>query len=153
MRPATPDSTSSNWCPAVLKGNLVPTATDVRIEIGNYVKTFRCVGLAEDGFVVESEQLLPLRQVLRCRLVMPEGDDFELFAFAATGAETAGHQELKPIGMSREMTDRWQSLRQTNDVSARARGTGPTRPVKAGVYVSLPRTRGDWLRRLVGLGR
>ena len=149
LRPATPETGSqASWSPAVLKGRVVPTVASVHIEIGGTAETWRCVGLAEDGFVVEGERALPLRQLLRCRLIVPDAGEMDLFAFAA--AQPAGdRQELKPMGMSGEMAERWFALRQTVGGTTRARGTGPTRPVKNGVYVSIPRSRGDWFWRLL----
>jgi hypothetical protein len=149
-RQHTPDHSSKTaWSPAVLKGVVVPMSAEVRVEIGGSVETCRCVGLAEDGFVIESERALPLNQLLRCTLRLPDFDELQLLAFAAAdGIET--RQEIKPMGMSREMADRWCELRQKLSGTIRARGTGPTRPFKSGVYVSIPRSRGDWFWRLFG---
>ena len=136
-------SSKTAWSPAVLKGLLVPTAAEVRIEIGGHVETLLCVGLAEDGFVIESERQLPLRQLLRCTLRLPDGGDLDLFAFAAA-ASVESRQEIKPMGMIGAMAERWNALRNTIDGTVRAHGTGPTRTPKTGVYVTMPRNRGLW---------
>jgi hypothetical protein len=127
---------------------VVPTAASVSVDLGSGAETYRCVGLAEDGFVVESERALPLNRVLRCRLMVPDAGELELFAFAA--AERVGdRQEMKPMGMSGEMAERWLALRQSVGGVTRARGTGPTRPLKSGVYTSIPRSRSDWFWRIL----
>lgn len=152
----TQTSNTTAWSPLVLKGQLVPTAAHVRIEIGSSSHTCQCIGLAEDGFVVQSERRLPARVLLRCWLTLPGGDEMELCAFAATDGELA-RQEIKPIGMSREMANRWKALRRETggrpEPEPRARGTGPRPSQRTGVYVTLPQPRGAWLRRLVGRGR
>ena len=137
---------------AVLKGLVVPTSAEVRVEIGGIVETCRCVGLAEDGFVIESDHALPLNQLLRCTLRLPEADDLELLAFAAADPVEA-MQEIKPMGMRGAEAERWSALRQKLGGGPRSRGTGPTRPVKTGVYVSFPPSRGDWFWRLFGRPR
>jgi hypothetical protein len=132
----------------VLRGRVVSTAASLSVDLGTGPETWRCVGLAEDGFVVESERALPLNRVLRCRLVVPDVAEMDLFAFAAS--EPVGdRQEVKPMGMSGEMAERWFAIRQAVGGTTRARGTGPTRPLKTGVYVSIPRSRTDWFWRLL----
>lgn len=153
MRPETHSSIDErDWTPAILKGLLVPTSAQVRIEIGGSIETVACIGLAEDGFVIESERPLPLRQLLRCTLRLPDGDDLDLFAFAVAGA-VESWQEIKPMGMNGRMAERWQALRHDGSATPLARGTGPTRPPRGGVYVSMPRQRGQWFRRLLGRTR
>ena len=149
MRPALPESGSKTaWSPVVLRGRVVPTAASLSVELGGGPETWQCVGLAEDGFVVQSERALPINRVLRCRLVVPDVAEMDLFAFAA--AEPVGdRQEVKPMGMSGEMADRWFAIRQAVGGITGARGTGPTRPLKTGVYVSIPRSRTDWFWRLL----
>lgn len=145
----TDHSSETAWSPAVLKGQLVATSAEVRIELRGSIETIRCIGLAEDGFVIESERPLPLHQLLRCTLRLPDTLDLDLFAFAvADSGET--RQEIKPMGMTGEMADRWHALRQSLGGTVRARGTGPTRPLKSGVYVSMPPARGEWFWRLFG---
>ena len=149
MRPAPHDpSSKAASAPLVLRGPVVPAAVEVRIEIAGRVDTVVCVGLAEDGFVVESERALPLRELLRCSLRLPDGDSLDLFAFAAAAAVDE-RQEVKPMGMSGAVAERWQALRHQIGGTVRARGTGPTRPLKTGVYLSVPRGRGDWFWRLL----
>ncbi len=149
MRTATEASGSKPaWTPVVLRGLVVPAHASAHIELGSGAETWPCVGLAEDGFVVESERALPLNRVLRCRLVVPHADELDLFVFAAA-EPVDDRQEVKPMGMSGEMADRWLALRQSLGGVTRARGTGPTRPLKSGVYVSIPRSRGDWFWRLL----
>lgn len=145
----TEQGSTTTWSPAVLKGQLVATSAEVRIELGGSVETRRCIGLAEDGFVIECERPLPLHQLLRCTLRLPDTLDLDLLAFAvADSGET--RQEIKPMGLTGEMADRWHALRQRFGGTVRARGTGPTRPLKSGVYVSMLPARGDWFWRLLG---
>jgi hypothetical protein len=132
----------------VLRGALVPATAEVRIEIGGAARTCRCVGLADDGFVVESDHPLPLRQLLRCTLRVPDAGELDLFAFAACAPVGARH-EMKPMGMSGEVAERWYAMREKLGGAVRARGTGPTRPLKAGVYVSVARSRAGWFGRLL----
>lgn len=137
------------WAPVVLRGALVPAgAAEVRIEMGGAARNCRCVGLADDGFVIECEEGLPLRQVLRCTLEVPDAGALELFAFAATDPVEA-RQEVKPMAMSGELAERWYALRARLGGAVRARGTGPTRPLRPGVYLAVPRARGDWFWRLL----
>lgn len=146
---ANDHNSKTTWSPAVLKGQVVATSAEVRIELGGGVETHHCVGLAEDGFVIECERRLPLHQLLRCTLCLPDTGDLELVAFAvADCGET--RQEIKPMGMTGEVADRWYALRQQLGGAVRARGTGPTRPLKAGVYVSMPPARSEWFWRLLG---
>ena len=153
MRPQThPSIKERTWSPAILKGLVVPTSAEVCIEIGGSVERLLCIGLAEDGFVVESQRALPLRQLLRCTLRLPESDELELFAFAAADSVEA-RQEIKPMGMNGAMAARWQQLRDKLGGAVLARGTGPTRPLKSGVYLTMPRQRGDWFWRLLGRAR
>ncbi|HEU5055763.1 MAG TPA: hypothetical protein VFU21_04535 [Kofleriaceae bacterium] len=149
MRPDPHDPSSRTaWSPAVLKGMLVPTSAEVRVVIGGATETLLCVGLAEDGFVVEGGRALPLRQLLRCTLRVPDADDLDLFAFAVAGA-VERRQEIKPMAMSGAVAERWDALRNQVAGTVRARGTGPTRPLRAGVYMSVSRQRSDWFWRLL----
>lgn len=143
-------SSKTAWSPAVLKGLLVPTSAEVRVEIGGATETLLCIGLAEDGFVVEGERALPLQQLLRCTLRVPDVGDLDLFAFAAADAIDC-RQEIKPMGMNGRLAERWAALHQKLGGTVRARGTGANRPFKTGVYVSMPRARGLW--RLFQRGR
>ena len=148
--PATDSETSHH-----LKGIVVPARFEVVIELGNASWTCACVGIAEDGFVVEGGQPLPTNHVVRCRLVAPDGE-LELFGFAAAAAR-GDHQEIKSMGLKGPVAERWQSLRRTFDVGdslgVRARGTRPTGPIRSGVYVTLPHSKQSWVRRLFGIKR
>ena len=139
--------------PVHLKGTLVPAGFDVIIDLGSATRTCRCLGLAADGFVIQTDKPLPANQVLRCRLRLPDGD-LELFAFATAGGRR--RQEIKPMGLKGDVAEKWELLRSSLDDGdslghkLRARGTRPTGPIRSGVYVSLPEARTGWVRRLLG---
>jgi hypothetical protein len=110
MRAQTHDDVDP--APVHLKGTLVPARFDVIIDLGSATRTCRCLGLAADGFVIQTDKPLPANQVLRCRLRLPDGD-LELFAFATAGGRR--RQEIKPMGLKGDVAEKWESLRTSLD--------------------------------------
>jgi hypothetical protein len=117
--------------PTTLKGLLVSTSIPCTVERKGGDHQLMCTGIANDGFVAQGTQPLPMNQVVKCKLLGVE-EDLELVACVTSVTLDGEYRfELKPMGLVGVHLRRWQKMR--GDVAPVTSQTIDVQPARPGV--------------------
>lgn len=124
--------------PTTLKGQLVSTGIPCTVERRGGDHQLMCTGIANDGFVAQGTQPLPMNQVVKCKLLGVE-EDLELVA-CVTAVTLDGEYrfELKPMGLAGAHLRKWQKMRGDTGPAVTSEKI-EVQPARPGLAVS-PRT-------------